>query len=57
MKTMSDGDTWKHFSFIHSTFHKYILSIYAGPDSATNDENSLVNMSPACELLWASALP
>lgn len=43
METMSDGDKRKPFLFIHSAFHKYILSTYAGPDSATSDGNSVVN--------------
>ena len=45
METMSDGDKRKPVLFIQSAFHKHILSAYAGPDSATSDEDSVVNKS------------
>lgn len=47
METMSDGDKRKPVLFIQSAFHKYILSTYAGPDSATSNGDSVVNKSQA----------
>lgn len=43
MKTVSDGDKRKPFSFNHSAFYKYTLSTYSGPGSVNSDGNSVVN--------------
>lgn len=45
MEAMSDGDKRKPVLFVQSAFHRYILSAYAGPDSATSDGDSVVNKS------------
>ena len=55
METMSDGDKRKPVLFVQSAFHKYTLSTYARPDSATSDGDSVVNKSqvlPARSSAW-----